>query len=313
MSRYFKIVIGLIFLGILFSLPGCRTCSGDKDDNTGEVRCAGNILETAVSSSSSSSSDNDIFDEIENPKNILIPDTITIADSDNSFRIFKTEVTNEQFASFLKEKGARPALSQDGASNDCHLDNDKTALCYLFTGAGTSAKNLQNEDVQGGSAKILDSSYAITPSNASSHPVSYVSWYAAREFCEVVGWRLPTEKEWNIAAGTATRTYPWGDTIPTCDLANFASEDAAVFGYCAGSTVSVDNKPVDSFGLKHMAGNVFEWTSTIIEDDDKEENQEDRVIKGGAWDSGIDKLKNSARTLLIPTSTLANLGFRCVK
>ncbi|MBF0276763.1 MAG: SUMF1/EgtB/PvdO family nonheme iron enzyme [SAR324 cluster bacterium] len=312
MSRNSILVIGLIFLGVLLAASGCNTCVGDKEDNSGDVRCAGNILKTASSSSSSSSYDNDIFDLIDNPKNILIPDQVTIADSDNSFRIFKTEVTNEQFASFLKEKGARPALSQDGASNDCHLDNDLTALCYQFTGGGTSAKNLQNEDVQGGAARILDSSYAVSPSNASSHPVSYVSWYAAREFCTVVGWRLPTEKEWNLAAGTATRTYPWGETSPSCSLANFASDDAA-FGYCAGDTISVNNGPVDSLGLRHMSGNVFEWTSTIIEDDDKEENLEDRVVKGGAWDSGVDKLKNSERTLLTPTSTLANLGFRCVK
>ena len=317
MNRHFTIIIGFFFLSILFALPGCKSCTGDKD-TSGDVRCAGNVLANATSSSSSSGSDNDISDLIDNPKSIPIPKEITIADPNNSFKsfkIFKTEVTNEQYARFLKEKGARPTLSKDGEANDCHLDNNKTALCYLFTGKGTPAKDPQGDATQGGKAKILDNNYTINPDNASSHPVTYVSWYAAREFCKVKGWRLPSEKEWNIAAGTS-KTYPWGGKEPTCAHANFASL-AVTSGYCAGDTVSVSTKmaSTDLAGLEltHMAGNVFEWTSTIMKDKDKDEDKEDRVTKGGAWDSGSEKLKNSARTLRVPTSTLPNLGFRCVK
>ncbi len=305
MNRHFSIIIGLLVLGILFSLPGCNTCTGDED-NKGDVRCAGNIL-ADKKDSSNSNSDNNIFDLIDHPNRISIPEAVTITD----FKIFKTEVTNEQYAQFLKEKGARATLSQDGAENDCHLDNNIKALCYEFTGAGIEVNYPPGATTKGGKAKISDG-YKVAPGIYSSHPVTYVSWYAAREFCKIKGWRLPTEKEWDIAAGTSKRTYPWGNNPPTCARANFASI-ATTGSYCAGDTVSVSTKLADSAGLYHMAGNVFEWTSKIIEKSDKDENQEDRVITGGAWDSPAKELKNSERPSQLPTSTLANLGFRCVK
>lgn len=311
MRRYFFIWIGFIFLFSAFTFSTCQSCTGSKKDNSDKsVRCDGNILKK-VSSSSSSSTDNNISDLIKNSKNILRPKHVTLATSGHTFKIFQTEVTNEQFASFLKEKGVIAAETQDGKSNDCHLDNTKVALCYEFTGKGTSVKDSDDKEVFGGKARIQDKTYGVSPDTASSHPVTYVSWYAAKEYCRVIGWELPSESQWRQAAGKE-RKYPWGETEPDCNLANFA-QDAG--NYCTADTVSVNSgtgvTPVDK--IRHLGGNVYEWTSTIIKDNDKEEDKEDRVVKGGAWDSSADKLQNTERKLLLPTNTLANLGFRCVK
>jgi formylglycine-generating enzyme required for sulfatase activity len=101
---------------------------------------------------------------------------------------------------------------------------------------------------------------------APDHPVSSVTPYQAAAFCRWVGQRLPSRDEWLLAAialGTASeRRWSWGDNPPTADLANVGLKEPM-----PTDTVSVS----DDFyrtsdtpdGLRHMVGNVREWTTTI--------------------------------------------------
>jgi len=121
--------------------------------------------------------------------------------------------------------------------------------------------------------------------NGDDLPVVGVDWEDAQAYCawlteqesrkeqaaNGVVYRLPLEEEWEWAAGGGRRKYPWGDAVPQNHRANF---DGAKQGLT----------PVNAFpdgatpeGLMDVAGNVWEWTATWLD-----EKKERRVVRGGA-------------------------------
>lgn len=100
------------------------------------------------------------------------------------------------------------------------------------------------------------------------HPVVQVAYLDAVRYAEWVGRRLPTEEQWEYAAGAgAGTTYPWG-THPTVDGQLMANIWQGQFPYrntgAAGwvGTSPVGTFPPNGFGLVDMIGNVWEWTRT---------------------------------------------------
>lgn len=85
-----------------------------------------------------------------------------------------------------------------------------------------------------------------------NHPVTRVSWHHAMAYANGVGATLPTEARWEYAArGGRNCRYPWGDDPPDDSRANFHG------GF--GGTTPVDRFPKNPFGLRDMAGNVYDW------------------------------------------------------
>lgn len=157
------------------------------------------------------------------------------------------------------------------------------------------------------------------PDEKPDHPAVCISWIEAREYCQWVGKRLPTEAEWEKAArGTDGRLYPWGNEEPTCDHANY--------GLCAGGqTTVVGAHPVgDSpYGVKDMAGNVLEYvedsfSATYYEqapsrDPTGPEVQPARVVRGGSANLHWVGLRTSARFHITPNFGDEGRGFRCAR
>ena len=162
-------------------------------------------------------------------------------------------------------------------------------------------------------------------------PATCVSWEAASAFCAWTGGRLPTEAEWEKAArGTRGATYPWGDDTLTCDRANYHD----VTFYCQGGPVEVDRASYEpgAHGLAQAAGNVWEWvedaydagwyreagdvdpegpTSCSLQVGGERGACDQRVLRGGAWNSARDVLEVTTRSFGPPALMDDNVGFRC--
>jgi iron(II)-dependent oxidoreductase len=95
-------------------------------------------------------------------------------------------------------------------------------------------------------------------------PVMHVSWYEADAYARSLGKRLPTEAEWEKAAGWdeaagVLREYPWGDEEPDDRHANL---DQTAFGPARAGAYPRGASPYGALG---MVGDAWEWTASDFE------------------------------------------------
>ncbi|MDZ7261470.1 MAG: SUMF1/EgtB/PvdO family nonheme iron enzyme [candidate division KSB1 bacterium] len=143
------------------------------------------------------------------------------------------------------------------------------------------------------------------PEDKAHHPVVHITWYDAMLYAKWAGKRLPTEKEWEKAAGYEEGlNYPWGN--------EFDSQKCNSIESGLVDTTPVDKYPEGKspYGCYDMAGNVWEWTASWV---DEIRKYYGHVAKGGSfWSDRLSLtsgMRLSLRYLNIPLDDA--VGFRC--
>ena len=157
-----------------------------------------------------------------------------------------------------------------------------------------------------------------------NHPVINVPWAEANRYCIWQGKRLPTEAEWEMAAGWdiergAKHLWPWGNN-PDEGQANVG--DTSAGEVMVGGSFPDDKSPS---GLLDMGGNVSEWVFDWYKVDyysvtdvtnpvgptHRRGEGTGRVVRGASFADSRDQARTTNRGHREATYGYPTVGFRC--
>ena len=248
------------------------------------------------------------------------------------FFMDKTEVTNGQFAEFVKATGHVTAAEwtpDESAPPERRLAG---ALVFHPTLGWRYVPGADWRHPTGPQSDIA---------GREDHPVVQVSWEDAAAYARWAGKRLPTEAEWEYAArgGIMHAAYVWGTELkpggrwqanisPAREQLGLTADDDP------GAPMMVGKFPENHYGLTDMAGNVSEWCADWYRadfykksghfdpvgpdsgEDPAEPGVPKRVARGGSFLSSETNgaaYRPAARLKAATTHAASDLGFRCVR
>jgi len=249
--------------------------------------------------------------------------------SDSSDALIYQETANQETAGF----GSNPALDRMA------YDNERWSLMrrqgsvdlpdyyigkYEVTVAQISSWAAQNSNLARGISLDGDGVYPVTQITW-PQAVAYANWLdqQLRNYDETPGEiaqllanggrvTLPSEAEWEKAArGTDGRIFPWGFR-PQAGMANYSSGSALAVGS--------SNCPQCAYGLSDMAGNVWEFTRSPMQEypydasDDFAVTSPDTlwVMRGGSYSDEVNNVRTAIRGGVDASVRSSNIGFRLV-
>ena len=223
-----------------------------------------------------------------------------------SFWIDRAPVTNGEFAKFMEDKGYRSKRLWSSEGWEWRTREDAEAPLYWE----------QGDD---GWERIRFGRREPVPPG---EPVQHVSWHEAEAFARWAGKRLPTELEWERAAGWHDHEgkfrYPWGQEWMgfEASLDHRRFSPAPVGSYAGG---------VSPVGCVQMGGDVWEWTSSHFqpypgflafpypECSEVFFGDAYRVLRGGSWATDGLVARTSFRSWDLPGRRQMFAGFRCAR
>jgi len=224
------------------------------------------------------------------------------------FMIDVFPVTNGDFLEFIREGGytRRDLWSDAGWS--------------WLASAGVDAPKYWERDGDEWCVRVMDKVSSVPL----DHPVCHVCYHEAEAFARFAGKRLPTESEWEVAAGWDAahgimRRFPWGDADPTPELANI---DQLSFSTAPLGAYGSNWSPLGCYG---MLGDVWEWTSSDFtrypgyetfpypEYSEVFFGNEYKVLRGASWATRPGVTRNSFRNWDYPIRRQIFSGFRCAR
>ena len=217
----------------------------------------------------------------------------------SSFHIQRYEVTNLEYVAFLNE----------------HLDQRDSIEQYwveIMEDPGSGS-------VGNGYLYFEGSRYAVQ-SGYETYPINNISWYGARAYCQGLGYELPTEAQWEYAAGEGLKGR---DPNRFRRHLYAGSNDPDSVGWYSNNAYrshhSIGQKAPNALGLFDMSGNLWEWCAdwygSYPESDSLQVHPtgpatgSSRVLRGGSWYNNASYMRVSYR-LQTATLTAGTLPLR---
>jgi len=167
---------------------------------------------------------------------------------------------------------------------------------------------------------------ALVKVELDSIPMVNVSWYEAISFCNLlskecglkecytfdhnssnvfcdwnaVGYRLPTDAEWQYACKAGSTGYRYGEIR---DIAWYSENSE-------GRIHEVGKKELNQWGLYDMLGNAWEWCWDLY---DEKTYGPYRIFRGGSWAESARGCGATCRRRGHPSFCIDDLGFRLAK
>jgi len=237
----------------------------------------------------------------------------------SNYTIGKYEVTVNQFKKFIDDTAYQTDAEKSGGS-------------WIWTGSLWEKRNGVNWKCDAAGTVLVAANY--------NQPVIHVSWNDANEYCKWLSkktgktYRLPTEAEWEFAAGGPKRLkYSWGNTDPKGksggNVADISAKKLGISfiwnGYDDkfGMTAPVGSFNPNEFGLYDMTGNVWEWCSDWYGSEYYAKSPSEnpvgpstgayRVLRGGSCFDQPTSQRVTERLWVEPSGKKRCTGFRVVR